>query len=242
MSPENQSPDDARMLVNNLSVADAQHLLRNEGGELTAADVAMQLAGTAIVSALTARALLTGNATVWHLALPMIAQYLAVLAALPPIYLVVRHPGLRKDAVGSIRLWFLFAIILAVTVAVRSQQSEQPWQGQLAADASAIWQWIAEAKMQWPMLAAAVSMLLELPGRVRNLFVYGPPFMGVGLGCAMRVAVLALGCAALPWAFGASTRMAWFLWGAIALSDVLALLMHLDIQTKLRKAGRNVSS
>jgi hypothetical protein len=95
--------------------------------------------------------------------------------------------------------------------------------------------------MQWPMLAAAVSMLLELPGRVRNLFVYGPPFVGVGIGCAMRVAVLVLGCAALPWAFGASTRMAWFLWVVIILSDLLAVAMHLDIQRKLRKVERDAS-
>ena len=39
---------------------------------------------------------------------------------------------------------------------------------------------------------------------------------------------------------GASTRMAWVLWFVIILSDVLALLMHLDIQAKLRKAGRDI--
>lgn len=223
------------MLVNNLSVADARHLLLNEGGELTATDVVMQLSGTALVAALTARALLTGNATVWHLALPMVAQYLAVLAALPPVYLAVRHPGLRKDAVGSLRLWLALLIAGAVAITIRGHAAGRPWQEQLAYDSSMIWQWIADAEMQWPMLAAAVSILLELPGRVKGLFEHGPPFMGVGLGCAMRLAVLVLGCAALPWAFGATTRMAWGLWAVIVISDVLALLMHLDIQYKLRK-------
>jgi hypothetical protein len=242
MSQDKPSPDDARMLMNDLSVGDARHLIQTEGGELTLSDVALQLASTAIVAALTARALSWGNATVWHLALPMFAQYLALMAALPPTYLVVRHPGLRKDAVGALRLWFLFALVLAITVAVRSHQSQQAWQRQLAGDTSAVWRWIADAQMHWPMLAAAVSTLAELPGRVRNLFVYGPPFVGVGLGCAMRLVVILLFCAALPWAFGASTRMAWFLWFVIILSDLLALWMHLDIQHKLRKVERDASS
>ncbi len=235
MPAENQPPKSTRLLVNKLTVDDARHLLHNEGGTLTVTDIALRLASAGVVAALTARALWLGNATVWHLALPMVAQYLALIAALPVLYLLARHPGLHKDAIQALRLWIGFAVAGAITIAVRSQNSGLPWREQLDADVAHIWRWIADANMQWPMLAAAVSMLLELPGRVRNLFQHGPPFVGVGLGCAMQFVVILLGCFLLPLAVGSSTRMAWALWAVILLAEVLALGMHWDIQRRLEK-------
>jgi hypothetical protein len=233
--PAAKPPKSSRMLVNKLSVDDARHLLQNEGGELTAAEIVLQLLAAVAVSALTARAIWVGNATVWHLAMPMVAQYFAMIAALPLFYVVVRHPGLLKDAVGSFTLWFGFAAAVAIAVALRSQQHGTPWRDQLHADAAGAWRWITDAEMQWPILLAALGMLATLPARVRNLVRYGPPFVGVGLGCAMRFVVLLFGCFLIPWAIGSSTRMAWFLWAIIFAAEVLALWMHWDIQTRLRK-------
>lgn len=223
------------MLVNKLSVEDARRLLKGEGGELTLTELILQLASIAVVSGFTARAIIVGNATVWHLALPMVAQYLALIIALPFVQLVVRHPAITKDAIGSLRLWIGIAVVVGVTVAVRARDANTPWAEQFRNDGTRVWRWIADAKMQWPVALAFLGMLASLPGRVRNLFEHGPPFVAVGLGCGMRVGVLFLGAAALPWVLSDPRSPVWFLWGLILLSEFLALGMHWDIQQRLRK-------
>ncbi len=71
------------MLVNKLTVDDARHLLKGEGGAITGAEFLLQIAAALVVAVLTARAIVVGEATVWHLLLPMVAQYIALIAALP---------------------------------------------------------------------------------------------------------------------------------------------------------------
>jgi hypothetical protein len=230
--PEKSPPP--RMLVNKLSVEDARHLLKGEGGELTATELALQLASTAVVSGFTARAIVVGNATVWHLALPMFAQYLALIIALPFIQAVVRHPAITKDAIGSLRLWIGIAAVVGVTVAVRANDAQTAWTEQLRSDGTRIWRWIADAEMHWPVALAFLGMLVSLPGRVRSLFEHGPPFVAVSLGCGMRLGVLVLGAVALPWVLSNPRSAVWFLWGLIVVSDLLALWMHWDIQQRLR--------
>jgi hypothetical protein len=231
--PDKHAPP--RMLVNKLSVEDARHLLKGEGGELTGTELVLQLASTAVVSILTARAIIVGNATVWHLALPMVAQYVALIVALPFIQLIVRHPAITKDAIGALRLWIGIAVIIGGTVAVRAYEAHTPWQEQLRRDATRVWRWIADAQMHWPVALAFLGMVLSLPGRVRNLFEHGPPFVAVSLGCGMRLAVLFLGAAAIPWALSNPRNAAWFLWALILVSEALALWMHWDIQNRLRE-------
>jgi hypothetical protein len=51
----------------------------------------------------------------------------------------------------------------------------------------------------------------------------------------MRVGVLFLGAAALPWALSNPRNAAWFLWTLILASEALALWMHWDVQTRLKK-------
>jgi hypothetical protein len=223
------------MLVNKLSVEDARHLLKGEGGELTGAELVLQLASVAVVAFLTARAIIVGDASVWHLALPMVAQYLALIVALPFIQLIVRHPAIIKDAIAALRLWIGIAVVVGIGVAVRAHDAQTAWQEQLRADATGLWRWIADAEMHWPVALAFVGMLVSLPGRVRNLFEHGPPFVAVSLGCGMRFGVLFLGAAALPWALSNSRNAAWFLWALILASEALALGMHWDIQRRLRK-------
>jgi hypothetical protein len=231
--PEKNSPPN--MLVNKLSVEDARHLLKGEGGELTGTELILQLASTAVVAGFTARAIIVGNATVWHLALPMFAQYLALIVALPFIQIVVRHPAITKDAIGSLRLWIGIAAVVGVTVAVRAHDANTAWAEQLRSDGTRAWRWVADAEMHWPVALAFLGMLLSLPGRVRNLFEHGPPFVAVSLGCGMRLAVLFLGAAALPWALSNPRNAVWILWALILVSDFLALWMHWDIQGRLRK-------
>jgi hypothetical protein len=223
------------MLVNKLTVDDARHFLKGEGGAITAAEFLLQIAATFVVAALTARAIVVGDATVWHLLLPMAAQYVALIAALPIVQVVVRHPDLNKDALAALRLWLLYAFVMAVAVAVRSYQAHTPWQQQLRTDYHAAWNWIVDAEMHWPILVAFLGMALSIPGRVRNLFEHGPPFVGVSLGCAMRLIIIFLGGIAIPWAMSDPSRMAWYLWTVILLAELLALWMHWDIQRRLAK-------
>jgi hypothetical protein len=148
---------------------------------------------------------------------------------------VLRHPDLRKDALGSVRLIAGIAAGIAIATAVRAWRSDTEWKDQFADDAALAWNWIADAGVQWPILIAAVGAVLALPGRVRNLYKFGPPFVGVSLGCAMRLVVLLLGCFLLPMAMSDSTRMVWFLWAVLLLAEALALGMHWDIQRRLQR-------
>ena len=227
-----------RKLIGNLSEADARHILSCEGGELSPLQLAFHLIGVAAVAGTTAWAISAGHATAWHLALPMVAQYLALLVALPLIYLFVRHPDLRKDVVGALRLWAGIAVALAIATFVRSRIDGLPWQAQLSSDFQLAWTWITDAHMQWPILIALVAELAAIPGRVRNLYKFGPPFSGVSLGCAMRFGVLMLGCALLPFLIGSGTSMAWTLWWMILVAEILTLWMLCDIQHQLRKRSR----
>jgi hypothetical protein len=227
--------DPDRPLINKLTVGEARHLLAGEGGPRTLAQGAIDLASVAIVAAFTFRAISAGNATAWHLFLPMVAEYLTLMLALPMLYAVLQHPGLRKDGVQALRLWIGFFVVAAIVEGVRAHEHGVPWQKQLSADGAAVWRWIADAGMHWPMLAAALGMAVALPGRVMNLYNYGPPFSGVSLGCGMRVAVMFLGALALPWAMEDATRMAWTLWTMILIAELLSIWMLWDVQKELEK-------
>lgn len=237
MSQQQPPADGDRKLIGNLTVADARHFLHLEGGERSALEFAVQLGSAILVAALTARAISVGNATVWHLVLPMVAQWLALITAVPLIYAVVRHPDLRKDAIGSIRLWAGIVVGVAVATAVRSRAENTAWTDQLARDAAVCWKWITDAEMHWPIVLAFIGSVVEVPGHVRDLYEFGPPFSGISLGCGMRVVVLVLGCGVLPWALGDQTRMAWTLWTMMLIAEFLAVWMHWDVQRHLRKAA-----
>lgn len=233
-----QPPDPNAKLTGNLTVADARHIVACEGGELSRTELVLQLVMTGVVAVAVARAISVGSATVWHVALPSIAQYLVLLVVIPPLYIALRHQAIRKDAISA--LYWLAAImgVGAIAVAARAWQGDVPWRERLAADSHAALNWITDAQMHWPLGLAVLGSLIAIPGRVRNLYVHGPPFVGVSLGCAMRFVVLLLGFMALPWAMGDANRMAWTLWTMIVIAELLALWMHWDLQQKLRAVDR----
>lgn len=238
MSSDKNSPTFDRKLVNDLTVEDARHLLGNEGGHLSWDELVVRIVTELTVAAALAYAIWRGNVTAWHLALPSLAQYLTLLLVLPLLYLVFRHPDLRKDVMGAVRLLIVIAAGVVIATAVRAWRRQTGWTDQLASDAELAWNWIADAGVQWPILIAAVGAVLAMPGRIRNLYKFGPPFVGVSLGCAMRLVVLLLGCFLLPFAMESSTRMVWFLWAVLLLAEGLALGMHWDIQRRLQKLDR----
>lgn len=235
MPPASKLPESERKLVGNLTVADARHLLRCEGGNLTPRQIAYELTCVALVAGFTARAIVLGNATAWHLLLPTIAQYGALILALPPIYLVLRHPGLRHDAIGSLYLVLAIVIVLVNAVLMRAHDAVVPWRQQLATDAVAAWHWMTDAEMDWPIAIAALSMLASLPNRVHNLYKFGPPFAGVSLGCGMRFLVLLAGLLALPFAIGNAKRAAWILWTLFLIAETCTFAMLWDVQQNLKR-------
>ncbi len=87
---------------------------------------------------------------------------------------------MREDVIGALR--WLDGLVLAavIVVIVGSQSTDGPWRTQAAADATTAWRWIANAKMMRPLSIAVLSNLVSLPRRVRDLLVYGPPFLAVG--------------------------------------------------------------
>jgi hypothetical protein len=226
---------DLRRLAGNLTVADARHLLHNEGGEISPLETAVQASTTLLIAALTGWALWRGKATAWHLALPMVAQYLAMIAVLPCTALVLRHPALRAEAAKCIVLGLLLAAAAAAAVAWRAATPPRPGSDQARDDFAALLRWVADAGMTWPIAVAVLFTLREVPTRLANLYRYGPPFVGAGLGCGMRAAILTLGLAGLPWLVANGARLAWGLWGALLVADLAALAMHWDIQRKLRR-------
>jgi hypothetical protein len=227
--------DSSGMLVNDLSVKDARHLLGGEG-ELEVSQIAIRLISVTVVAATCAWAIWTCKATAWHLFLPMVAEYFALLVGVLIAFVIVRHPAMRKDARSSFILLNLIALVVAASIWWRAHQQQISWQAQLDLDAHVAWAWIRDSHMHWPMLAAAVAVLLDLPYRVGNLLRLGPPFVAVGLGCGMRVAVFALAVFLLPFvASGNAVSNAWILWGLLLLAEVLTLWMHWDIQSRLKQ-------
>jgi hypothetical protein len=234
--PANKSSTSSdQKLVNNLTIADARHIVNCEGGELTAGDIAIELTTTAIVSATLARAIWVGDATSWHLFLPMLAQYFALILVLPVIYLFIRHPDLRKDSIGALRLIIALVVIGAVALGIQSYRTEIPWRQLLDDYLAQAYRSVVDAQMHWPILLAVAAILWAIPRRIRNLYIHGPPFYGVSLGCAMRFVIPLLGCFLLPFIASGGIPVVWVLWAIILLADILALWMHWDLQARLRK-------
>ena len=237
---ENEQPSEhsPQKLLGNLSVADARHIVSCEGGEQSAIGFAIHFASVVAIAATTAWAIDAGYATVWHLALPMVTQYLALLVSLPVIFVFFRHPDLRKDTINAVRLLAGLAATAAIVTGARAWWHETPWSEQFNSDAHLAWRWIKDGHMLWPMLIAFLTELVAIPGRVHNLHKHGPPFVGVSLGCAMRFVVFMFGFCLLPFLLGSNTDMAWTLWAMILIAELLAFWMLWDLQRRLRKLDR----
>lgn len=233
-------------LVNNLTIEDARHILRSEGGELTPGLVVSRLMNIAIIQGSVAWAIAAGGATVWHLLLPMVAQYFGMLIGGILCYLWWRPPGLKKDARGAAVLLVILAVIFAVTTFIRSMQDNTAWGSQADLDARAMSDWVVDHKMHWPMLAGFILSMIDTRRRVIELMKHGPPFIGASLGCAMRVVIVVLGCFLIPFISADwNTAMwnnggVWFVWGVVVLAEFLTLGMHWDVQQRLKKLDRGM--
>ncbi len=232
-------PNDSKYLVNQLSVEDARHLIRTEGGPLTVGRAINRLGTTLVVSAFTARAIVVGNATAWHLFLPMLGEYLGLILALPVINLMLHDKALKKDARGSVRLLIAMVVFALAWTIYQSVKQGHSWGDQVGIEWHRMFVWITGHQMHWPFLGAMLGMILSLPDRVRVFHEHGPPFVPLGIGCGMRIVILLFGCFLVPWILGGPERITWALWAVLLFAEIGALVMHWDLQKRLAK--RNIS-
>ncbi len=115
------------MLVNRLTVKDAIHLIRSEGGKLSPLGFVFRLLLVVAVAIFTARAIVYGKATIWHLFLPLLGEYLVLLVSLPVINRIISDDRLRQDSRQSIRLLVAFIVAAVLWITWRSHNQDHPW-------------------------------------------------------------------------------------------------------------------
>lgn len=240
MSGKKKSASESAILVNKLTVKDAVHLVKTEGGSLSRGQIAFRAATILIIAAFTARAIVIGQATAWHLFLPMVGEYLVLLVSLPVISLILHDKNLRQDARRSLSWLFAIAVITSLWIGSRSFDDGTVGTAQAKVEFTRLFTWITSHQMHWPILGAMAAMIAGLPGRVAAFHRHGPPFMAVGLGCAMRLVIPLLGCFLLPLVAAGKFPVVWVIWTVLLLSELGALYMHWDLQRRLAKRGIEV--
>ena len=237
MSRKINARADGAILVNKLTVKDATHLVKTEGGSLSTGQIAFRAITILAIAAFTARAIVIGQATAWHLFLPMVGEYLALLLALPVLTVFVRDPELRREASRSLRWTAGLLVLASLWIASRAYDAEISWTAQAKVELSRFLDWITSHQMHWPILGAMAAMIGGLPGRVAAFHRHGPPFMAVGLGCAMRLIIPLFGCFLLPVIAAGRIPVVWLIWTILLLSELGALFMHWDLLRRLAKRG-----
>lgn len=239
--PPRKSPDSSdAILVNKLTVRDATHLVKVEGGSLSPRQIVFRAATIIVIAAFTARAIVVGQATAWHLFLPMVGEYLVLLLSLPVIRLIVRDEALGKDAKKSLHWLAAIVVITASWIGSQALEADTTWWAQAKTEGSRFFTWITSHQMHWPILGAMAAMIAGLPGRVAAFHRHGPPFMAVGMGCAMRLIIPLFGCFLVPFIAAGKIPIVWLIWTILLLSELVALYMHWDLQRRLANRGIEV--
>lgn len=247
--------NDNPILVNKLSVADAQHLYRLEGGFLSTWQIVYQLASICIVHALVAWAVYSAQATIWHMLLPMVAEYYAYLLAVPVCQAFVRHVDLNTISHQCLRVLAVQVVVIAAIGVgwpwLVGKNVFEHW----TFGWEYAWQWVVGKQMHWPILLAGICSALNVQRNVGMLVKYGPPFAGPGVGCAMRAIIAFLAIVLVPAAailigplllhyfpglkssLGTGTLI-WLAWFIFLAADLGRLYLRWDIQRRLHRAGK----
>lgn len=223
------------MLVNRLSVKDARHLLKHEGGEATPLEYALQAGLIVITAWLSARAILREGATVWDLLLPGFAQFLALLIFIPLLQAWYRLRGMKREVIKCLGNLVFWGVVAAVAVAIRAGKQQIGWTDQLSRDTAWLMASTRERGMLWPMISASLGLVSSLPARFRALRDHGPPFVAISFGCAARALILFGGFFVFPLLVDHPERAPWFLWAAMLVADLVALHAIRDIRRRIRK-------
>ena len=99
------------------------------------------------------------------------------------------------------------------------------WQTQLVSDVSmALWAWISDYHMQWPMLAAAVSRVSRSADPREESVDVRPALRGCGSRMRIRAVIPFMAFSFLPLIVnGSMASNTWILWGIILFAESLAL-------------------
>lgn len=243
-----------------LTASEAKHLLMSEGGQMTGREALIQIAWALAVSFALFWAIWQGQATIWHLVVPLLAEYLCLLFSLPVLYLILRHPGLKDEFVKCTTAIGLLVLVLSGVLIGRSVYLKQPIMTQVDLDARWLWSWIVDHQVHWALLLAVFHAVRSLYKSVRFLLQHGPPFIGGGMGCAMKIVVLvfavilvpALGMLVLgilkefgvrsfpPKEWGPPQNWiapVWIAWALLLIADLATVWFLWDIQSKLKQEG-----
>jgi hypothetical protein len=234
---------DTAFLVNRLTVGDARELLLHEGADVPLAQLLTELFFVLLTAGLVAYAIWAMDATVWHLLLPLIAQYVALNVCIPILQAYYRLPDFGGNVIkcfGNIAAWFGVA---AIVVTGRAWWFENEWIIQLRDDSQWLSNWIISHHMHWPMVTAFLGFAYTLPNRFRTSQKYGTQFVSIGFGCAMRLLILLaflFFCLPMLHSTPALSKWtqangAWVAWGLLLLADLLAFFSVMEIRRRLRK-------
>lgn len=244
-------------LDGDLTVHEARQILSCEGGELTVSELIIEVAWALLLGGCLAWSIVVGKATAGHLLVPLAVEYLTCLAALPIITLFVWHPELAKPRREALWALGLGMVALVITLVVRSIQAGTGWLQQANSDGLYLWNQMLKTHLQWPIAVAALHALRNLRRTIGHLLEHGPPFLGPGLGCGMRIAVFALAGILVPGlgtfllsvlkAIGINWNpewswhnLAWVLWGCLLIADLCTLWFRWDVQNRLKKRGLRI--
>ncbi len=234
---------DRRLLVNKLTVGDARRLLLHEGAERSVFENVIDLGFIVVTAGLVANAIWNWDASLWHILLPLLAQYIAINTCIPILQMIYRLPDFRSNigkCLGNIAGWF---IIVGAIVGWRANSVGMPWTLQLQLDSAVVRDWIVHHQIHWPIATAYVGFAITLPARFRAYRDFGPPFVSVSFGCAVRILILFL-FLCIGWIFLFSNPQSnkftndygvWILWGLLLVADLLAWYGLLDIRRRLQR-------
>lgn len=241
-----------------LTASEAQHILKAEGGEISARELIIQAVWILLISAALAWAIIKGNATAWHLGLPMIGEYLVCLLLIPILSLFYRHPELKKETMKCIILLLILIVIGLYAIAVDARSKSNDFVTHFNLWMAKVTDFVIGKEVHWAILIAAFHSARGLWRNVIFLVKNGPPFLGPGMGCGMRVAVLVLALIIVPafamfglgilhdvgvrWKPSADwIKPVWLIWGLYVVAELMTLWFLWDIQSKLKAEGVDTS-
>jgi hypothetical protein len=241
-----------------LTALEAKHILKAEGGEISTRELIIQAVWILLISAALAWAIIKGNATAWHLGLPMIGEYLVCLLLIPILNLFYRHKELKKETMKCVTLLLILVIIGLSAIAIDARSNGDDFVAHFNLWMAKATDFVFGKEVHWAILIAAFHSAKGLWRNVIFLVKNGPPFLGPGMGCGMRVAVLVLALIIVPalamfvlgilqdvgirWRPSADwIKPVWLIWGLYLIAELTTLWFLWDIQSKLKAEGVDTS-
>jgi hypothetical protein len=247
-------------LDKDFTVHEAQHILASEGGELTRTDLIVEAIWALAFSVALAWVVIAGEATAWHLLVPLFAEYLTCLVALPLIQVGLRHSELRQTACECIRAILIVAFIGAGAIWGQSLYRDTSFAQQWHSNLTLVLDWMAGRHLIWPILIASAHGLRNLARNVVFVLNHGPPFLGPGMGWGFRIAILVLASVLAPtcgfivvsvlqdlnvidkglnkgFTQWNGIVLTWIVWACLLIADLTYLWFRWDTQTRLKQKG-----